>query len=457
MKFTKTVNHESQSEGGTGFRDGNRFPGLNSTGGFVSRTIRFAQSLLVGMRTAVIEMGSHKLRSSLSILGVLLGVASLTAMLSLIGGIDVFLTEKMGQWIGSVWFWPAREPPADELIEWSRSPGLRFSDGSYLERESPDVSRFYRSIERYDKIRIAGRTQNARIRGVTPEILEEDLEHAHVGKGRLFARAEIETGRRVCLIAWELEERIQAAAALGGKPVDTLLGRELVYSGVRLKVIGILKPDDKNFEPRHLRRAVIMPLETMRKYISGRDPEPGNIRVRVSDPESAERLSSQIARVLKRRQRGVQDFEYRSADWLDEMTRMFGNISLLMFIVSSISLSVGGLSIMNVMLSSISERIHEIGVRKALGAGNMQIFVLFVAESVTLSLVGGSVGVFVGMVPLLFKEAIQKSTDGAIVPTILFPHLLGVFGIVVAVGILFGLYPAVKASRMDPIEALRYE
>ena len=180
MKFTKTVNHESQTEGGTGFRDGNRFPGLNSTGGFVSRTIRFAQSLLVGMRTAVIEMGSHKLRSSLSILGVLLGVASLTAMLSLIGGIDVFLTEKMGQWIGSVWFWPAREPPADELIEWSRSPGLRFSDGSYLERESPDVSRFYRSIERYDKIRIAGRTQNARIRGVTPEILEEDLEHAHV-------------------------------------------------------------------------------------------------------------------------------------------------------------------------------------------------------------------------------------------------------------------------------------
>ncbi len=435
----------------------NHQPRISGGGGIVARLVRLSQSLVVGMRTAIIEMGSHKLRSSLSILGVLLGVASLTAMLSLIGGIDVFLTEKMGQWMGSIWFWQSQEPSEDEAVIWSRSPGLRFSDGEYLEEKSGSVERFYRSIEQWDQVRIAGRTETARIRGVTPEILEEDLEHAVVKDGRLFSTPEMENGRPVCVIAWELEERIRAASQLGGEPLGDMVGMHLIYSGVRLEIIGLLDPKDKNFEPRHMRRAVLMPLETMRKYIAGYDPQPGNIRVEVTDPEAAEELSGRIARVLKTRHRGVQDFEYRTAEWLDEITRMFGNISLLMFIVSSISLSVGGLSIMNVMLSSISERIHEIGVRKALGARNMQIFVQFVAESVTLSLVGGSFGVFLGMVPLLFKEAIQKSTDGAIVPTILLPHLLGVFGIVVGVGILFGLYPAVKASRMDPIEALRYE
>jgi putative ABC transport system permease protein len=378
-------------------------------------------------------------------------------MLSLIGGIDVFLTEKMGQWVGSIWFWQSREPSEEEAVMWSRSPGLRFSDGKFLEEKSPSVERFYRSIEQWDQVRIAGRTETARIRGVTQRILDEDLEHAVVRDGRLFSTPEMENGRLVCVIAWELEERIRAASELGGEPIGDIVGMHLIYSGVRLEIVGALDPKDENFEPRHLRRAVLMPLETMRKYIAGYDPQPGNIRVQVADPEAAEELSGRIARDLKTRHRGVQDFEYRTAEWLDEITRMFGNISLLMFIVSSISLSVGGLSIMNVMLSSISERIHEIGVRKALGARNMQIFVQFVAESVTLSLVGGSFGVFLGMIPLLFKDAIQKSTDGAIVPTILLPHLLGVFGIVVGVGILFGLYPAVKASRMDPIEALRYE
>jgi putative ABC transport system permease protein len=109
------------------------------------------------------------------------------------------------------------------------------------------------------------------------------------------------------------------------------------------------------------------------------------------------------------------------------------------------------------MLSSIAERIHEIGVRKALGAKTLQVFVQFVAETTTLSFAGGAVGVALGCIPLLFKDAIKKSTEGAISPTILPQHALLVFAIIAGVGILFGLYPAVKASRMDPVEALRYE
>jgi putative ABC transport system permease protein len=112
---------------------------------------------------------------------------------------------------------------------------------------------------------------------------------------------------------------------------------------------------------------------------------------------------------------------------------------------------------MNVMLSSISERIHEIGVRKALGAKRLQIFVQFTVETVTLSCVGGIAGMALGLTPLLFREVIKKATDGAAEPTLYLSYLFGVFGIIVLVGICFGLYPALKASRMNPVDALRYE
>jgi putative ABC transport system permease protein len=136
---------------------------------------------------------------------------------------------------------------------------------------------------------------------------------------------------------------------------------------------------------------------------------------------------------------------------------MLKNAATLMSIISVISLLVGGMSIMNVMLSSISERIHEIGVRKALGAKNLQIFVQFLAESMTLCFIGGTAGAILGLVPLAFGDAIQKSTDGAIIPTILPVHVLGVFFIIAVVGVVFGLYPALKAVNMDPVDALRYE
>jgi putative ABC transport system permease protein len=178
----------------------------------------------------------------------------------------------------------------------------------------------------------------------------------------------------------------------------------------------------------------------------------------VTDAQRFDEQTGRIARLLTGLHRGVTDFEYHGAEWADNMKRMMNNIQLIMGLLAGVSLLVGGLGIMNVMLSSISERIKEIGVRKALGARRAQIFIQFLAETTTLSCTGGAIGGLLGLAPkVFFGEAIKKSTQGVMMPTILPEHALIVLLTIVLVGVVFGLYPAVKASRMDPVDALRYE
>jgi putative ABC transport system permease protein len=265
------------------------------------------------------------------------------------------------------------------------------------------------------------------------------------------------TGAPSCIISWELAERIRTQMKLARVSDVTLVGKKCTINNIMLDIKGIFGPVDPDNQPWHLRRSVLMPIVTMQRLMTGFDPDPGAVRILVTDAKSIKTLLRGVVPVLRSRHRGAEDFEIRTADWVEEVSKMLGNAAVLAGIISAISLLVGGLSIMNVMLSSISERIHEIGVRKALGAKRLQIFVQFTVETVTLSCVGGIAGMALGMTPLLFREAIYKATDGATEPTLYLYHLFGVFGIIVLVGICFGLYPALKASRMNPIDALRYE
>ncbi len=413
-------------------------------------------ALVVGIRMALVEMNAHKLRSMLSLLGVSLGVASLVAMLTLIGGIDVFLNEKMSEWMGTVWF-SEEDPNEDQESAWSRSPGLRFSDGAYLVGESSDAAAHKKSIRDWDPVFVHGVRDRGRVEGLDQSAFEPDREHIRIAQGRWFSQKEYERGNRVAILSWDMAERIVTKMRSLGRRDTTLIGKWVRYEREKFRIVGIYEPVDPDFRPWHLRRRIAIPLRAVMTYVTGMDPDPGRLEMTVSDVDSVVEQAQRIARVLQARHRGVRDFEYRTADWLEEMSSMLGNVSLLMSIVATVSLLVGGLSIMNVMLSSVSERIYEIGIRKALGARNSWIFVQFIAETTTLSFAGGCVGIFLGMTPVLFSEPIKKATDGVIDPTVLPAHVAYVFAVLTVIGIVFGLYPAIRATRLNPTEALRYE
>ncbi|KMQ52106.1 Macrolide export ATP-binding/permease protein MacB [Chitinispirillum alkaliphilum] len=421
--------------------------------------IRFTFSLLksvfVGSRTALVEMSNHKLRSFLSILGVMLGVASLVTMLTLIGGIDVYLNERMVNWIGNVWFWESNDTSEENRISASRSPGMRLSDGEYLLANAPEVKHVDMEISRWGLIHLSGESENIMMRGFDQNTLELLKDQIQLRSGRWLTDEDFRDGSKNAVISWEIAQNFTDHSHTHSK--DLLIGQTIDFRSNRFTIVGIYEPIHAGHRPWHLRRAVFIPLRTMQMYITGLDPNPGRLQVNVSDPTNVAQQARRVATVLKSRHRGVEDFEYRTAEWVDNVKSMLGNISVLMSIISVFSLLTGGLSIMNVMLSSISERIREIGVRKALGAKNIQIFIQFIAETTTLSFTGGMIGVLLGTGPLFFKEEIMSSTQGAIEPVLLPMHLFYTFLIITSVGILFGLYPALKASRMDPVDALRYE
>jgi putative ABC transport system permease protein len=415
-------------------------------------------SIRVGMNTAFIEMGQHKLRSSLSILGVLLGVAALVAMLSLIGGIEVFLNDKMGRWAGAMWIWEEHHPSDEELMRWSRSPGLRLSDGDHLLADSQRVSQNLAIIERRESVSIAGKHfRRMRLYGTSKDKFLSDSSQITIKEGRYLSDEEYQEGSKVCLISWRVYDELVQHLKRNGRDTTKILDLKVSTKSMQLDIVGVIFPADESFQPWHLRWAIVTPLTTVQKYVTGADPNPGHLNIVLSDAQKYEEYSEALVRRLTARHRGVEDFEYRGAEWAEELKKMMQNISMVMGIISVVSLLVGGLGIMNVMLSSISERIKEIGIRKALGAQNLQIFIQFLAETTTLSFTGGAIGACLGLLPIVFSDAIKRSSNGAIAPTVLPEHVAFVFAVIVAVGVLFGLYPAVKASRMSPIDALRYE
>jgi putative ABC transport system permease protein len=408
----------------------------------------FDENLMLALGT----INAHKMRSALTILGVVIGVTCVIAIGAILTGMNrsvVGMIEDLGvnniavsRYSIGISFGPrSRNERMRKPISWTDIEAIR--EGCTLCRGvSPNLYRRGIDVAKYKDQEFT----DVEYRGVLPAF--PDVERVPVGSGRFFTDAENEHRTEVCVIGYDVARTLF--------PNEEPLGKSLLVNGHSYEVIGIFeKKKGAVLGENSNNRNVSVPYQTFRKvYPFAEDhfvviaAQPGRVDPAMDEIRTALRRSRRVPL------REPDNFGIGTPTQLiDQFHQITGATALVMVVISSIGLLVGGVGVMNIMLVSVTERTREIGVRKAIGARRKDIILQFLLEAATLTGIGGVLGIVLGYLISLAVRLLQPSLPAA-VP--LWGVLLG-FWMSVSVGLFFGIWPAVKASRLDPVEALRYE
>ncbi|HXI03124.1 MAG TPA: ABC transporter permease [Candidatus Saccharimonadales bacterium] len=403
------------------------------------------------LRSALGEVVHHKLRSTLTLLGIILGTASITFMTSLLDGVVAEVWEGISDIGFDGVMYVFNEQPKDltEAALFARSRGLQPSDARMLASRGGIISKVAPVMYSDALVRRGDVERNVRVMGATPEY--NDIRSRSMESGRWFNDSDEATFGRVCVLGYRLkrrlfgtEEALDKTVRIGSRGfrvigVGEKLGSEFVNSGDFIREM----------------EGLSVPLSTLRKFYTGEKSPLTFIAVKAGDIEDLSDLKAETTAALTIAHRGAKDFRIENVG--EEMLRarkdvqtVLLNWRIVLGSIAGISLLVGGIGLLSVMLISIGERLYEIGLRKAIGATDLAVFVHFLAESVVLSLIGALIGAGVALLAMLWL----KQFFPAGLPVNL-TGLGGAIGIAILLGVVFGLYPAVRASRMEPVEALR--
>ena len=408
--------------------------------------------LLENFRVATQELWANKFRSTLTTLGIIIAVTSIIAVVAIIQGAALFMTEAI-QGLGPNIIWVgAHRPPGESGQQMGRIE-LTYDDALAIPNLCPAVVEVAPMVFRRAQIAFNGEQHDTDMLGTTPEF--QRVRNWYVDEGRYFSRVELDTRKNVAVIGREV------IRGLDTKP-DRILGEAIWINGRRFQVVGLLEEKGSLLGSNQDDIAMI-PLTTSTKLFGPRSLRQVFINAQAKSSELTQEAVSQIRRLLRRRHNleahEPDDFQFFTQDQLLEI---FGKISFVMTAILggivSVSLLVGGVGIMNIMLVSVTERTREIGIRKAVGARGRDILWQFLIESVTLSLLGGLIGLAGGW-------AIAKLGTFILATFLEFPFgvHIPIWAIALSVvfsggvGVTSGFYPAYKASLLDPIEALRHE
>jgi len=406
---------------------------------------------------AIETLRANKVRSGLTILGIVVGVTTVIAVASIIDGLNGEIKERVER-LGSNTLFISRIPLMQNTARLPEKIRIRKyledEDAEFLEQASPAVAHatvFANRInfaEQADEIRFGNaHVERFFLRGVQPEYINAFPLFA-VDNGRFISAFDEEHARAVILIGRAIAE------SLFGN-LDPL-GKEVRLNGRLYEVIGIFEPDQGLFSAFGVDQFACIPMSNFRKSF----PE---IRERFIGIEgkkefSLDTLKGQVDEAMRRKRHvpynAGDDFEISSPDFLSSLwSQLTGALVLLTGIISGVGLLVGGIGVMNIMLISVTERTSEIGVRKAVGARRSDIRVQFLLEATMLSCVGGVLGILMGvLIALLVRTALPA------IPAYVSPLWIALgFTISVGVGLFFGYYPANRAANLDPIVCLRYE
>jgi putative ABC transport system permease protein len=392
------------------------------------------------------------LRSVLTTLGIIIGVAAVIIMVSVGAGAEAQV-EELIRTLGAnlIIVLPGTTTSAGVRLGHGTRLSLTEDDAAAIQREIQSVQVAAPAIRGGGQVVFGNLNWSTLIYGVTPEYLE--AREWEIAGGRCFTPEEVKGAAKVALLGETVIENLFS----GGAPI----GQIIRIKRVPFRVIGVLRGKGQTPMGQDQDDTIMIPLSTAKKRVLGGrwvgGKSVGSVVVKVRDAELVPNAEEEIKALLRQRHRlrsgQDDDFFLRNlSQILETRAESSRAMSLLLAAVASVSLVVGGIGIMNIMLVSVTERTREIGLRMAVGARSRDILSQFLTEAVTLSLIGGLIGIALGV-----GGSIAITISGGWPMIIEIESVILAFGFSAAVGIFFGFYPARKAANLDPIEALRYE
>ena len=406
----------------------------------------FLSSLRIALRALIV----NKMRSALTMLGIVIGVSAVIAMIAVGSGAKAQVVERIASMGSNLLIVRSGSSTSGGLRMGSGTvPTLTVDDAEAILNEIPSVRYVAPDLPGVAQVVYGNQNWSTSITGTVPEMLE--IRNWPVTLGRPFTWQEVNGANKVCLVGWTLMENL-----FGGSDPT---GQTIRIKNIPFNVVGVLSHKGQSGPGHDHDDTIMVPLTTAQKRLFGME-FPGMVRgisIQVRELELIKEAEEQIKVLLRQRHRippnGDNDFTVRNlTEAMTGATESADVMSLLLGAIASISLLVGGIGIMNIMLVSVTERTREIGIRIAVGAKSRDVLLQFLIESLILSLIGGMLGIAIGITGTYVLSTFAEW------PTLLsLKAILLAFAFAGSTGVFFGFYPARKASLLNPIEALRFE
>ncbi|MBF0329370.1 MAG: ABC transporter permease [Nitrospirae bacterium] len=402
------------------------------------------------IKIALRALRVNKMRSMLTMLGIIIGVGAVITMLAVGTGAQRRISEQISS-IGSnlIIILPGSTTTGGVRMGAGTQPTLSLGDAEAIQKECPAVMHVGPVLNGVGQVIYGSQNWSTAVVGTTPSML--NVRDWGLSEGRPFTNDEVRSGAKVCLIGQTVVDNLFGSA----NPI----GQSIRIKKVPFTIIGILEPKGQSPNGQDQDDTIYVPVTTAQRQLFG-TTFPGMVRtimVKAKDAEQLYAAEKQITELLRQRHRigprQDNDFTVRNLTQTLQAAEQSSKVmTLLLGAIASVSLLVGGIGIMNIMLVSVTERTREIGIRMAVGARTWDIRLQFLIEALIMSLIGGIFGIILGV------SGSELLSMFAGWPTIVSTmSVISAFSFSGIVGIFFGFYPAYKASLLDPIEALRYE